>query len=353
MIVIEILLRIFFPQNLNITRLDAEKIYEHKPGIKSILKRQEFATNVKINSYGLRDKEYELENPNGTIRIAIVGDSFVFGFGIEQNETFVKILEGIINSRLKKNYEVINFGVSGYGTEQEYILIKNDVIKYSPDIIIIAFSLTDLKENVKFNLFDVKNTTLIRNHTQKITLILKLRNYISWHSHFYSLVYFSVIDNQELRDFLIKIKLLNPPYKDSSTDFDSLIYFNTKNHDFDYVMNKTILLLNEINNIAKQNNVTLIVFIVPTKEQVDDNKMKEYIKNKNLNNEKLNITKVQQIISSIQKDNITIIDPLDQFKKHNINNTFYYDIDGHWNQKGHQFVANIIHENLIKHSLVS
>lgn len=354
LIVIEILLRIFYPQNLNITRLDSEKIFELKPNIESILKRQEFITNVKINSQGLRDREYDLKKPNDTTRIAVVGDSFVFGFGVELNETMVKILENKSSSRLNKNYEVINFGVSAYGTEQEYILIKDSVINYNPDIIILAFSLNDIKENVKFNLFDIKNNTLIRNPPQKILPILKLRNYISWHSHLYSLIYFSAIDNQKLRDFLIKAKLLNPPYKEPNTDFESLLYLNSKNQDFDYAMNKTLLLLNEINNLANRNSINLIVFIIPTKEQVDDNKMREYIKNHDINREKLNITKVQEIIrSSMQKNNIIVVYPLDQFKKYNINNTFYYDIDGHWNKKGHKFAADIIYENLIKRSIVS
>ena len=357
LVILEILLRIFFPQNLNITRVDSDKIFELKPNIASVLRRQEFKTHVKINSQGLRDKEYELKKPDNTVRIAVVGDSFVFGFGVELNETIVKILESKLNSRLSKkryiNYEVMNFGVSAYGTEQEYILIKNKVITYSPNIIILAFVPNDFKENVKFNLFDVKNGALIRNPPQKITSLLKLRNYISWHSHLYSLVYSSIIDNQKLRDFFIKAKLLNPPYKNPNTDFDSLIYLNSKNQEFDYTVNKTLFLLNAINNIAKKNNIELVIFLVPTREQVDNNKMKDYIKSNKLPFEKLNITKVQEIIMAVQKENVIIIDPLDLFNKYNKNNTFYYNVDGHWNAKGHQFAADILYEKLINMGIVS
>ena len=203
-------------------------------------------------------------------------------------------------------------------------------------------------------MFDVKNGTLIKNPQQKITPALKLRNYLSWHSHLYSLIYFSVIDNQKLRDFLIKINLLNPPYIELNNDMNSLIYINSKNQIFEHAINKTLLLLEGINNHISKNNMTLILFIVPAKEQVDSSKMKHYIKTKDLDTEKLNITKVQEIISnSMEKYNITTIEPLDQFKRHNLNNTFYYDIDGHWNKKGHQFVANIIYEKLIKLKIVS
>ena len=70
-LLIEIFLRIFYPQNLNITRLDADKVYEYKPGIKSILRRQEFYTHVTINSEGWRDEVYSIEKPKNTKRIAI------------------------------------------------------------------------------------------------------------------------------------------------------------------------------------------------------------------------------------------------------------------------------------------
>jgi hypothetical protein len=345
---IEIMLIFFFPQNLNITQLDADKVFELKPGISSILERQEFTTHVKINSHGFRDNEFEFKKPKDTTRIAFVGDSFVFGYGVELNETMVKILENKLNSGSNENYEVLNFGISAYGTEQEYLLIKDDVLRYSPDIILLAFSLNDIKENVKFNLFGMENNTLVRNPPQKITPILKLRNYVSWHSHLYSLIYFSVIDNQKLRNLLIKIKLLNPPSKDPSTDFNSLIYLNLENQDFDYAVNKTLLLLNKINNVATQNKAKLIVFMIPSKEQVDSNKMKDFIRNKNLDIDKLNITKVQKILKpSLWKNSIRIIEPLNKFRKHNTNNTFYYDIDGHWINKGQELAADITYEYLI------
>ena len=348
LVMIEVLLRIFLPQNLNISQIDEERVYKHEPNIESVLKRQEFLTHVKINSLGLRDREYAFQKPANTERIAVVGDSFVFGYGVELNETFVKLLENKLNKQSNKTFEVMNFGTSAYGTEQEYLTIKNDVVLYSPDVIILVFFSNDLKDNMKFNLFSVKNNTLIQNPPQKITAILKIRNFISWHSHLYALIYRSVIDNQNLRNLLIKAKLLNPPYKEPSTDFDSLIYQNSYNADFEYSMNKTILLLNKIKETSNNHNLRFILLLAPSKEQVDDTEMKKYISKMNINTSELNATLVQDTIKiSLRKSNITIWDLSEQFMENSINNTFYYDTDPHWNKKGHELAANIIYENLI------
>ena len=351
-LLIEILLRIFYPQNLNITTLDSERVFKHKEGIDSVLRRNEFSTNVKISSQGLRDREYSVEKIQGTKRVAVVGDSFVFGFGVEQNETFAKLLEEKLN-KVHGNYEVMNFGTSAYSSEQEYLYMKNEIIKFNPDLTILAFSLNDIKENVKFNIFDFKNNTLMQNPEQKITFSLKLRNFISWNSHLYSLMYFSVIENEKLRILLIQLHLLNPPYKNPDTDFDSLIYQNNNNPDFKYSVNKTIALLAAMNNLAKKNNITFTIFINPTKEQVDNKKNEEYIHDRNLDKARLNMTQVQQILKeNIGNKGIMTIDPLDIFRKQNINNTFYYDIDGHWNKKGHNLVADILYGKLATYKLI-
>jgi len=348
----EMFLRIFYPQNLNFTRLSIDKVYEHKPGVRTILQRQEFSTHVTINSEGWRDRVYSIEKPKNTKRIAIVGDSFVFGFGVEENETFVKILERKLNEKYEKNFEVMDFGESAYGTEQEYFVIKDAVLKYSPDLIILAFSPNDLKENTKFNLFDVKNNSLVRNPLKEISASLKARNFISWHSHLYSLFYFSVIDNSDLRNFLIKIHLLNAPFKEPSTDFDSLVYQNSNNSDFKYSVNKTLLLLDEISKMAESKKATIALFIIPAKEQVDGSKMQKYMQLHKLDSSRLNITLTQDILKESFKKDIIVMDPLPKFVKSNKDNAYYYNIDVHWNKKGHEFAADILYEKLINSGLL-
>jgi lysophospholipase L1-like esterase len=100
----------------------------------------------KINSKGLRDYEYPYQKPNNTFRIAVLGDSFTEGSGVNFQETYAKILERKLDQNsFSRKYEVINFGVGGYNIDLYVAMLKREVIKYSPDLIIIAYTLNDIE----------------------------------------------------------------------------------------------------------------------------------------------------------------------------------------------------------------
>ena len=100
-----------------------------------------------INSKGLRDREYPYEKPAGTKRILVLGDSFTWGYGVADNEVFTEVLEADLQGR-QPRFEVLNTGVLGWGTDQEYLYLVNEGLKYSPDYVILAlYSVNDPKNN--------------------------------------------------------------------------------------------------------------------------------------------------------------------------------------------------------------
>ncbi len=89
---------------------------------------------VHTNSAGFRGaREYALQKPKGVIRIAALGDSFVFGFGVQDAETFPALLEADGGGR-----EVLNLGVPGYGIDQIYLSYREVARPYHPDIVLIG-----------------------------------------------------------------------------------------------------------------------------------------------------------------------------------------------------------------------
>ena len=104
---------------------------------------EEGASLVQVNSEGLRDRERTKAKPPNTLRVAVLGDSFTEAIHVPVEQTFWSKLERKLGNceaiKGRKNVEVINFGVQGYGTAQELILLRKKVWDYSPDIVILAF----------------------------------------------------------------------------------------------------------------------------------------------------------------------------------------------------------------------
>ena len=91
-----------------------------------------------INSLGFRDREFDIKKPKGQYRILCVGDSFTFGEGVKAQEAYPKVLETMLQTKYK-NVEVINTGVMGYNTVDEYLYIRNKLLFLNADLIILGF----------------------------------------------------------------------------------------------------------------------------------------------------------------------------------------------------------------------
>jgi hypothetical protein len=102
---------------------------------------QEGHAFVRFNSQGYRDRERTFEKPAATTRIAVLGDSFVQALQVDLDSTFVSVLQRGLDARPDRGgrtYEVLNFGVGGYGPAQELLLLENRIWAYDPDVILLA-----------------------------------------------------------------------------------------------------------------------------------------------------------------------------------------------------------------------
>jgi len=104
--------------------------------------REEGEAFVRINAAGMRDRERPLAKPPGTYRIAILGDSFALAKQVDVEAAFPRQLEGRLAScpALEgRRVDVLNFGVSAYGTGQELLMLRRRVWPFEPDLVLLAF----------------------------------------------------------------------------------------------------------------------------------------------------------------------------------------------------------------------
>ncbi|MDJ1181269.1 SGNH/GDSL hydrolase family protein [Roseofilum sp. BLCC_M91] len=108
---------------------------------------------IEINSAGLRDREHPLEKAPNTFRIAILGDSFSEALQVPLEQTYWWLMEQGLKecpALQGKTVEVINFGVTNYGTGQQLLRLRRDVWPYNPDMVLLAvFTGNDIADNYK------------------------------------------------------------------------------------------------------------------------------------------------------------------------------------------------------------
>jgi hypothetical protein len=121
-----------------------------QPKAKYLRYTPEYRVTIAINSKGWRDVEHDYIKPAGTFRIVILGDSHMEAKSVDLEEAFCRQLEHLIQKSelLGKKIEVINLGMSGYGTLQEYLAFVEEGKRYNPDLVLLAFfAYNDLQDN--------------------------------------------------------------------------------------------------------------------------------------------------------------------------------------------------------------
>jgi len=115
--------------------------------------RSEGEAFITINRDGLRDREHSRAKPPNTFRIAVLGDSITEALQVPFESTFWSVLgRELRNCKTfgNREVEIINFGVSGYGTAQELLTFRHRAAAYSPDATVLAFYPgNDIRNNSK------------------------------------------------------------------------------------------------------------------------------------------------------------------------------------------------------------
>jgi lysophospholipase L1-like esterase len=110
----------------------------------------EFDYTFSANSLGLRGPERPIAKPASTRRVEVIGDSFVAGYGVANDDVLTVKLEKLLNADAKSPVEVINLGRTGSSTIRELDLYTLIGRRFQPDIVVLAYFLgNDLREVVE------------------------------------------------------------------------------------------------------------------------------------------------------------------------------------------------------------
>lgn len=129
-----------FDPNTLIQASENERIgFEHIPNQDRFAKLARFQTN----SRGMRDREYGLQKPDNTFRVAVIGSSFALPLGVDIEDAFHSVLEERLSEKYApRTYEFINFATGAFAPSQMVAMLQDRALAFDPDLIV--FCLTGL-----------------------------------------------------------------------------------------------------------------------------------------------------------------------------------------------------------------
>ncbi|HYX27076.1 MAG TPA: SGNH/GDSL hydrolase family protein [Pyrinomonadaceae bacterium] len=332
----------------------------------------EFSSIVHTNSMGFRDREFTTQKSAQT-RIVAIGDSFTFGWGVQDAESWPKVLE----NRLREsglNVELANLGKPGGSPANYAEIAENALPLLHPDLVIVGVlqgddvaqmgipSRESKDENADYA--DVKSTHRALHRLMKLLYPNLLR--IVDHSHVgssqltpdwtalaqTSLAAFTPAEKKrfdeldadvkkaffagELNPSLVYLAIRIPDYFMETMNLDSDV---TRNH-----ISQTAEQLKRIKAAADRNDTRVIVVSVPygiyvsaaswaTRKRIAFNTTPEMLSSSNPDD---------AIKQASQLAGIDFCEVTKQFRKASINQQLFFELDGHFNRKGHALFAESV-----------
>lgn len=130
----------------------------------------EYDVVVTTNSAGMRgqDREFDLTPPLCGPRVLVLGDSFIYGFGVEDEEVVSRVLEDLLVSRSPAGCspQVLNLAVSGFGQAELLLTYRERGVPYSPDVVILFYFDNDIGNNAVSALFRLDGDDLVRTGSE-------------------------------------------------------------------------------------------------------------------------------------------------------------------------------------------
>ncbi len=316
------------------------KIIKFKPEQEGIYReKNEVRTKFKINLDGWNSSytKYPMEKSSKT-RVVIIGDSYVEALNVDNNNSMAEKLE----RKLGQNYEVFRFAISGAPMSQYLYMLKQEIVKYKPDIVSFVMVHNDFDESwaykagrytSSFMKFKIKNNKVIDEVEPK-------RYESLWYDFIrMSATYRYLVYRQKVNVTQLKRKIL---LDDSEVKkYEANVDISNLNEKMDNNKISINYFLSEIQSLAKLYSFEPIILIDGNRFGIYKGEYKIHENSiYHLNNYLKDIT---------TKNNIKFIDLHNIFKRDYMKNQkkFDYECDSHWNPYGHEIVAEELYK-LIK-----
>jgi lysophospholipase L1-like esterase len=324
LVVLEIGFRIFRPitfSGVTVNAWDRMTGTRQVPGAKGFVRCSEYNIDLRINSKGLRDREYPYAKPAGVTRILCLGGSFTCGYGVQADEAYPKVLERLLGagSPPGRKWEVLNAGIGSTGTAQQLAFFDTEAYKYEPDYVLLSFSQDDFGDNEVSGLYTLESGALVK-HDAPETPWRKIQAVTRWIPG-----YNSLFARSQLLNF-IKVRVAMRHFRGLAERAGQSPDLAVRNGRQDELTERLVL---ELRDACVRRNCRLAMMITP---RVDYSDWPE---------------RTASFIAFVRAQGIPMLDLTPAFREEAARGIQdAYPLDHHWNANGHRLVASALYDFL-------
>lgn len=337
----ELGVRLFYPQPTGLSHQDRFGLAMHWPRMTRFL--PQYGHDVSFNSAGMRDREHAKQKEAGVFRILVLGDSFMEALQVPFEASLPSQLERALQERTGKRVEVVNAGVSGWGTDDELRYLKQYGRAWRPDLVLVAMTLhNDISDNLRMAWHTVQHDSLVERPRAPMSFlrykIVELKAFVATRLQLYQL-WSRVRHGSEIRRYTRGlnshvVQLFQQPAPLSIA----------------WGLTLTALELKGIQAVAAADGGRAAVVLLPLRWQLSDERFAELVASADTT-VRMELDKPQRAISEIARRlEIPVIDLLPVFRQWTSAGgaSLYHESDGHWNEAGHRLATDAVARGLVE-----
>lgn len=334
---------------------------DHAPGFRGRFNMfDEFDVAIEINSKGLRDHEFGPKK-SATTRILSLGDSFGFGYGVEAEETYAKVLEHRLNAVGSAEFEVMNASASARGIRHMIEILERHGPGFKPDVVIASFFYVN-------DLIDIKN---FPEHTVRggIVMTAGIGGVVDQDSWLHFGVYYSDLAllvwrakfNMERRAMgqAFQLGVMHPDGRTWSTEM-LLAKPDPKNQaelavmaDRAELWKQFEVLLATLKALTEKLGAKLVLFSIPQATQTRSEVWARDVADGVVSEGKFDRDLISKMLTGIcQRSEVRFLDLVTGFRATKPTGTRFFPVNRHFNVEGHAVAAKLLEEYLRKEKLL-
>jgi len=336
----EVSISMFYPQDLSVWYETEDGMTMHRPKIARYSPK--FGHEIEINSLGMRDREHGVRKEKGIFRIMLLGDSFLEAFQVRYEDSFTSIVERKLGKQFGCPIEVLNAGVSGWGTDDQLTYLKRYGLSLTPDMVVVVMTLhNDVMDNLREKFHMVREGRLVEKPFRRTGWaqykVLELKGWLAARLHLYQL-FLRYWRSERVRG---EAQLL-----------DNHVVNLFKERPIDGVKEGweiTGLLLKEMKVTIDRSGGKMAIVLVPLSLQLYENEFAGLVMRHRLDREEIMVDGPQKrMMRWGTQEGVQVIDLLPAFKVAAARNQgrLYLRGDGHWNEDGHRLAAEVVAKEL-------